>query len=194
MPNPTTTQSTQDHVDWLFEHTRDSRDSQETATVPEILEPGWLQRERQHIEKDFLEQLQGPHVAAVYRRIAQRSDTLTDREYRLLATLTVEWGRDLKNCFPSRHTIHKRLGGRRRSLREWDKVLGSLVKKGWIKRLPLTRTEDGQLRKAETKGKYISAVGCQFCIPADEIVPGSAKWEGPRDWSHRIYAQRRKRS
>jgi hypothetical protein len=141
------------------------------------------------------EGLKGKHASAVYRRIARRSRNLTDAEFRVLDTL-LEFSTQLTNCFPRRRTLLQVLGGRPRKLGRLDAVRHSLARKGWIKRVELCEDDrvrhEGyeQLLAANDTGRFISATGYVFCIPAGEITPYDSAWTGPRTFTNRIFGQR----
>jgi len=157
-----------------------------------------LDRERaEKREAECRERLAGKHAVAVYRRLARRSRNLTDSEFRVLDTL-LEFSSNLANCFPGRRALLAALGGRQRKVGRLDQIRQSLRRKRWVTCVPLAEGdpvaggEDGLLRAANETGRFISAVGYVFGIPAGEITPTAAEWEGPRDFSNRSFGQRRK--
>jgi hypothetical protein len=132
--------------------------------------------------------LNGPHGAAVYRRLISRSRLLTDGECRLLCALTTFGGR-LENSFPSLRKIQEKLGGRKRSLAQISQLRASCEKKGFLRRVHLTINEHDELIEVESGGRFISAIGNQFRLPAGFFWHGSAAWDGPKVWSRRLYAK-----
>lgn len=125
---------------------------------------------------------------AVFDQLASDNPYVTDAETRMLRRLLNFGDPGLGNCFPSLATIRRRLGGPRRSPRRIANLLKSLEDKGWIKRVPLTEDDDGHWvplseeggkARDEWTGRFIAAVGVQFCVPANTIVRGADAWEGP---------------
>lgn len=90
------------------------------------------------------------------------------------------------------------LGGPRRKVRRLAALLRSLKEKGWIMRTTFTegdRVAEGEvLETANETGHFISAVGNQFKIPPDEIVPGDPGWQGPVSFRKRLYGQRQNKT
>jgi hypothetical protein len=141
------------------------------------------ERQERRRAKDLLA-LNGPKRAAVYRRLILNTN-LTDAEYRLLCLLSTKFGQQLENCFPSRRTILKYLPW---SAAKLDRVIAGCVDKQFLRRVALTRDEEGSFIEAPTDGQFISATGCQFLLPANKVQ--ADVWEGPRVWSNRLFAQR----
>lgn len=141
--------------------------------------------------------LNGEQCAAVYRRLVTMSALLTAAEARTLCIMTYKWGSKLQNCFPSRTTIDKALPRRkprpRKTTEPWrvDPLLRSCERKGFLRRVHLTRDEAGDLIEVESN-QFISAVGYQFLLPEKVVNSQAESWEGPRVWSNRVYAKRSK--
>jgi hypothetical protein len=129
--------------------------------------------------------------AATYRLVATQS-TLPHAVARLLCALTLEFGARLENCFPGRKRMRQRLGAwaQRYSTNQLTKWVSVAVKLGWAERVPLTQAEDGELLDAGASGRFISATGIAFHVPAGVIAPGHPGVPGPRVWSRRIYGKR----
>lgn len=142
------------------------------------------------LEQKVRQALAGPQRAAVYRRLVTASPRLTDAEVRFLCTLTYRWGSGLTNCFPSRRTMHLGFAGpKRRTVARIDQLVRSCERKEFLRRVHLTRAEDGELQEI-THGRFISAVGYQFLLPPGAISENAGPWEGPRSWTARQYAKR----
>ncbi len=119
----------------------------------------------------------GPHAGVLYRGFALQS-SLTNALFRLSCVLISFADNDLSNCFPSREAIRARLGTPSLGLSQIDKLLRSLQEEGWIERWPLSLMVNDELCVNYT-GKFGSAVGTKFCIPAKIIARGDPGWEGP---------------
>jgi len=163
--------------------------------------------ERLRCEKDrvkLLADLNGKYGVAAYRTLARRSRNLTDAEYRLLDTL-LDCSSGFKNCFPGRRRLLRRLGGAARKLRRLDALRLSLERKGWIERVELTEgdrvgpetsTDDGVLLEVNESGRFISASGYLFHVPASELLCGLIEgddWDAPRGFGNRFWGQRQRK-
>jgi hypothetical protein len=162
------------------------------------------QKEEKRLARDEAAWANPKTRAAVYRRYVLASN-LPDAVARLLCILTIQWGRHLENSFPSCKKILPRLGGPRRkkplhkqgskgerkTLAGW---LAQAVNAGWLERIPLTVAEDGELLEVNSKGRFVSAWGNRFCVPAGVVAPDHPGWEGPKIWNKRVWAQRATRT
>jgi len=169
-------------------HDRDVAESQDAPDGGE--EPDHLRLRRERAERRAAKverDLSGPHRAAAYQRLVLGSD-LEDSVKVILCVMVEEFGSRLENCFPRRATIARSMG-RQRSLKSIDRRLQVAVRRQWLRRIPLTRGEDGTLIEV-AGGRFTSATGFVFCVPPDVIAPGHPGWDGPRVWTKRIYARR----
>jgi len=132
------------------------------------------------------------HRAAAYRRLVLKSD-LPSNVARLLCGLTEEFGARLENCFPGRRRMREKLGAwaRRHSTHLLTKWLTVAADAGWIERVPLTEAEDGNLIEGGRGGRFISATGIVFHVPAGVVAPGHPGVPGQRVWTRRLYGKRR---
>jgi len=129
--------------------------------------------------------------AGAYRRLVLRSD-LPSNIARLICGLTEEFGARLENCFPSRRKMRARLGGwvQKHSAHLLTKWLTIAADAGWIERVPLTTNEHSELVQVDAGGRFTSATGIAFHVPAGVIAPGHPGVRGPRVWTQRIYGGR----
>jgi len=90
---------------------------------------------------------------------------LSNAEYRLLVQLVICASADLRDSYPSYTWLSERMHTDERQVR---RLMGALVKKGWICR---------DSRSAYAGGSR-STVN-QFCVPAGVLGPGAPAWTGP---------------
>ena len=158
---------------------------------------GDSERRRRNEKRDaeVEKKLDGEHAVAVYRAIARKSRNLTDTEYRVL-DVYLGYSTRLTNCFPSRKTVLKELGGHARTMWRLNQVIRALKQKGWMGRIRFTEGDlvampDEALEAANYTGRFISATGRQFRIPPNEIAPGHSGKKGPIKFDKRLFGQRR---
>lgn len=137
------------------------------------------------------------HGVLVYRELANRNLGRRHVHFRVLCALLQDADGDLSNCFSSRRRVLKNLG-RCIKINRLDQVLRDLTKWGWIRRHQLTEGDvvappDEALEVANQSGRFISAKGTQFLLPAGLLGPNEPAWEGPTRWNKRWWGQRRKR-
>lgn len=143
-------------------------------------------RAQQRIARDEAAWADPKRRAALYRRYVLTS-ALPAGVKVLLCLLTLEFGRHLENCFPSRRAMQRFMD---LSTKRISTYLRLAVDARWLERVPLNRTDDGELMEVESKGRFTSAWGNRFCIPAGIAAPDHPGWKGPKVWTQRLYAQR----
>ena len=143
--------------------------------------------------------LAGEYAVAVYRWIACRSKNLTHVEFRVLNAY-LDFSNKLTNCFPGRKKVLAKVGGSVGGFKALGKTRLHLLRKGWMKGVPLNEgdrvapegeDDDGLLERANETGRFGSATGYVFRIPPGEIAPGDPGWKGPHKFDRRVWGKRR---